>query len=91
MTTSRLIVCPRCQHSGTMPKTVPTIAKLKCQACGARMLLRHAIRGENGKPCRWRDPSQRSSSVAKSEAARAVLARVSPIPEGGDDIPDLTC
>jgi len=71
----RLIRCPRCDHRATLPKSVATTAKLRCSACNAQMLVRHAIEGEGGRPCRWRDPAKPSVADVKAERAREVIER----------------
>ena len=83
-----MIRCPRCGHEGTIGKRVPTTMRLTCRSCSAKMLLRHAIPGENGKPCRWRQ-SNDSLKAIKSARAQDVLRRFSPISEHGDEIPEL--
>ena len=71
--TLRSIRCPACGHEGEVPRSVPTMARLRCGSCGERSTV-----GE----CRPRRLSERD------KLAQAVLARLGPV-ELDDDISDM--
>jgi hypothetical protein len=81
--TLRPCKCPRCSHSGGIPSTLPTTAKLKCSACGAKMLARHAI---GDRPCPLRTPSRETE--LKRKAAADAIARLGDNPLN-DSLADL--
>lgn len=79
----RIARCPACGHAGSIPRDLPTTARLRCSACGTAALARQAV---GDRPARFHHRS--ATRRAKESAAADVLARYGD-PELNDSIDDL--
>jgi hypothetical protein len=62
--------CPFCEHTGAVPRDLPTTQLVRCSACGARLLVQNIIGPD---PCRPKVLSRERQ--AKNAAAKEVLER----------------